>query len=58
MSRSLAKSRKAVVIKSLKEKYEKREQSAKVNGEKYIGGSSTVTLFGFGRSGLNSGHWR
>ena len=43
MSRSLARSRKAVAIKSLKEKWEKREQSAKVKGEKEIGGSSTVT---------------
>ena len=43
MSRSLAKSRKAVVIKSLKERWEKSVQSAKVNGEKEIGRSSTVT---------------
>ena len=44
MSRSLAKSGKAIAIKSLKEKWEKSVQSAKVNGEKEIGGSSTVTL--------------
>ena len=31
------------MIKSLKEKWEKRVQSAKVKGEKDIGGSSTVT---------------
>ena len=43
LSRSSAKSRKAVAIKSLKEKWKKREQLAKVNGEKKIGGSSTVT---------------
>ena len=43
MSRSLAKSGKAVAIKSLKEKWEKSVQSAKVNGEKEIGGSSTIT---------------
>ena len=43
LSRSSAKSRKAVAIKSLKEKWKKREQLAKVNGEKEIGGSSTVT---------------
>ena len=44
MSRSLAKSGKAVVIKSLKEKWETSVQLAKVNGEKEIGASSTVTL--------------
>ena len=44
MSRSLAKSGKAVVIMSLNVKCEKSEQLAKVNGEKYIGGSSTVPL--------------
>ena len=43
MSRSLAKSGMAVVIKSLKEKWEKSVQSAKVNGEKEIGGSFTIT---------------
>ena len=43
MSRSLAKSGKAVVIKSLKEKWEKSVQSAKINGEKEIGGPSTIT---------------
>ena len=43
LSRSSAKSRKAVAIRSLKEKWKKREQLAKVNGEKKIGGSSTVT---------------
>ena len=47
MSRSLAKSRKAVAMKSSKEKCKKREQSAKVNGKKDVGGSSTVT----------SAHW-
>ena len=31
------------MIKSLKEKYRKREQLAKENGEKDIGGSSTIT---------------
>ena len=46
MSRSSAKSRKAIVIKSLKEKWEKREQLAKVNGEKEIGGSSTIIGWG------------
>ena len=46
MSRSSAKSRKAIVIKSLKEKWEKREQLAKVNGEKEIGGSSIITGWG------------
>ena len=45
MSRSLAKSGKAVAIKSLKEKWEKSVQSTKVNGEKEIGGSSTITLY-------------
>ena len=44
MSRSLTKSGKAIVIKLLKEKCKKREQSAKVSGEKDIGGSSAVTL--------------
>ena len=39
----MAKSRKAVVMKLLKEKCKKREQLAKVNGEKDIGGSSTAT---------------
>ena len=43
MSRSSAKSGNAVVIKSLKEKWEKSVQSAKVNGEKEIGSPSTVT---------------
>ena len=43
MSRSSAKSGKAVVTKSLREKWEKREQSAKVKWEKEIGGTSTVT---------------
>ena len=33
-----------MAIKSFKEKCEKRKQLAKVNGEKDIGGSSTVTL--------------
>ena len=32
------------MIKSLKEKWEKSVQSAKVNGEREIGGSSTVTV--------------
>ena len=31
------------MTKSLKKKWEKREQSAKVNGEKEIGRSSTIT---------------
>ena len=44
MSRSSAKSGKVVAIKSLKEKWEKSIQSAKVNGEKEIGASSTITL--------------
>ena len=52
MSRSLAKSGKAVAIKSLKEKWEKRIQSAKVNGEKEIGGSSTITWILNPHSGL------
>ena len=39
MSRSLAKSGKAVAIKSLTEKWEKSIQSTKVNGEKDMGGS-------------------
>ena len=43
MSRSSAKSGKAVAIQSLKEKWEKSVQSAKVKGKKEIGGSSTVT---------------
>ena len=44
MSRSLVKSRKAVAIKSSKEKWEKSVQSAKVNGKKEIGGFSMVTM--------------
>ena len=44
MSRSLAKSGKAVAMKSLKEKCKKREQSAKVNREKDKGDSSTIAL--------------
>ena len=47
MSQSSAKSGKAVVIKSLKEKWEKSIQSAKVNGKKEIGGSSTITSISF-----------
>ena len=33
------------MIKLLKEKWEKREQSAKVKGEKDVGSSSTITAF-------------
>ena len=47
MSRSLAKYRKAEAIKSLKEKWEKSIQSAKVNGKKENGGSSTITSISF-----------
>ena len=43
MFRSLDKSRKAVAMKLLKEKWEKSVQLAKVNGEKEIWASSTVT---------------
>ena len=53
MSRSSAKSGKAVVIKSLKEKWEKRVQLAKVNGKKEIGGSSTITLLYPNSGGLS-----
>ena len=44
ISRFSAKSRNAVVTKSLNEKCEKREQLAKEKGEKDIGASSIVTL--------------
>ena len=44
MSRSLAKSGKAKVTKSVKGKCEINVQSVFVNGEKEIGASSTVTL--------------
>ena len=43
MSRSRAKSGKAIAMKSLKEKWEKSIQSTEVRGKKEIGGSSTVT---------------
>ena len=44
MSRSLAMSGKAKVMKLLKEKWEKSIQSTWENGEKEIGGSSIITL--------------
>ena len=44
MSRSPAKSRKAIAMKSLKEKWLSIVQSARENGENGIGGSSTVTV--------------
>ena len=44
MSRSLAKSGKATVTKSLKEKWESSVQLARENGEKEVGSSSTVTV--------------
>ena len=43
MSRSPAKSGKAIVTKSLKEKWLSIVQSAREKGENGIGGSSTVT---------------
>ena len=43
MSRSLAKSRKANVMKSLKEKCERSIQSTRENGENEVGASSTIT---------------
>ena len=44
MSRSPAMSRKAMAMKSLKEKWLSKVQSARENGENGIGGSSTITL--------------
>ena len=44
MSRSPAKSGKAIATKSLKEKWLSIVQSARENGENAIGGSSTVTV--------------
>ena len=43
MSRSPAKSGKAITMKSLKEKWERSVQSVRENREKEVGGSSTVT---------------
>ena len=43
MSRSLAKSRKATAMKSLKEKWLSMVQSVEEKGENGIGGSSTIT---------------
>ena len=43
MPRSSAKSGKAKVTKSLKEKCERSVQSAAMNREKEVGGSSTIT---------------
>ena len=43
MSRSPAKSGKAIAMKSLKEKWPNIVQSAEEKGENGIGGSSTVT---------------
>lgn len=62
MSRSPAKSRKAITTKSLKEKWERSIQSMEGNGEQEVGGSSTITkatqlmsmLLGSGVSGLSS----
>ena len=44
MSRSPAKSRKAIAMKSLKEKWLSIVQSAKEKGENEMAGSSIVTL--------------
>ena len=44
MSRSLAKSGKAIVTKSLKEKWESSIQSTRENGENKVGASSTITV--------------
>ena len=44
MSRSPAMSGKATAMKSLKEKWLSKVQSAEEKGEKGIGGSSTVTI--------------
>ena len=44
MSRSLAISRKAIAMKSLKEKWSSMVQSTREKGENEVGGSSTVTL--------------
>ena len=44
MSRSPAMSGKAMAMKSLKEKWLSMVQSARENGEKGVGGISTVTL--------------
>ena len=48
MSRSPAKSRKAMAMKSLKEKRDRSVQSARENGEKDIGDSSTITHMSHG----------
>ena len=45
MSRSLAKSRKAIATKSLKEKWLNMVQSAREKGENGTGGSSTITPY-------------
>ena len=47
MSRSLARSRKAIAMKSLKEKWLSMVQSMKMKGENEIGGSSTITATGY-----------
>ena len=44
MSRSPAKSRKAIATKLLKEKWLSMVQSMREKGENEIGGSSTITL--------------
>ena len=44
MSRSPAKSGKAIAMKSLKEKWERSVQLAREKGEKEVGVSCTITL--------------